>query len=90
MVTWGSLVTRLEEMWPMTVSTVSIKPTTIALSWKQHNTRKLRKQNLHSDHSEAYPPNTCSLALTPPAPSKGRMPCVCGGLGRPPVPSMSR
>lgn len=32
MVTWGSLVCRLEEMWFMTTSTVSIKPSTTALS----------------------------------------------------------
>lgn len=32
MATWGSLACRLEEMWLMTTSTVSIKPSTTVLS----------------------------------------------------------
>lgn len=32
MATWGSLACRLEEMWFMTTSTVSIKPSTTVLS----------------------------------------------------------
>lgn len=35
MATCGSLACRLEEMWLMTTSTVSIRPSTTALSWQR-------------------------------------------------------
>ena len=58
MVTWGSLACTLEEMWPMTVSTVSIKPSTTALSCKRHNVKELSKWNGHNCPLQTHSPSS--------------------------------
>lgn len=62
MVTWGSLACRLKEMWPMTVSTVSIKPSTMALSCRRHGVKELSGWSLHDHPPEAHWLSTQGLA----------------------------
>lgn len=45
-VTWGSLDCRLDDIWPMTVSMVSTRPSVMALSCKQHRHETLRTTTL--------------------------------------------
>lgn len=75
MATWGSLACRLKDMWPMTVSTVSIKPSTTAPSCKRHDTKEGDvntglAQHVHPTEAANAPTHKIKFMLTVNVPAK--------------------